>query len=148
MTIKIIDTMFWSKICKNPVIIAGCVLVFIIILSLLSKIATGESRPVAKETIKQTHTIITAANKWASMAKQDSNHVIALINISKAIAYLEVLRRVLTDDELKKAHDGIIVKDEIDKLENMQSSILQKISKHAPSLMPKDSYAVQTGWIG
>ena len=131
----------------NSWLIVAAVLGGIVLLAFLSKIATGVRHPVSKEIIAQTDLILRSANKWALTAKQDSNPIMALMHISYAKAYIGVLRRVLNDQQLEKAH-SVDMRDLEQKMDAVEQEVLIKISQKAPSIMPEGEFAVRTGWLG
>ena len=73
-----------ASVIQNPWFIAGCVLAGLLLVSILSRVASGVRNPVARETIQQTETLLKAANKWALMSEQDSNIVMSLMHICYA----------------------------------------------------------------
>lgn len=135
--------MNWS----HPWVIFAIAVGAILIISLLSKISTGVSTPVSKEALQQTDMILKAANKWALMAQQDSNVVMSLMHICYAKAYVEMLRRILHDNQVAQAHQ-VNMRDLEEKMNNIEQSALARISQQAPGLMPEGEFAVRTGWLG
>lgn len=133
---------------EGPWFVAAMMLLALLLISVLSRIASGVRNPVAKETLQQTETLLKAANKWAMMAEQDSNLIMALMHINYANAYVLALRRILSDDQIQRAHQGVDMVDLESKMERIQHKILTKISEEAPDLMPDGEFAVRTGWLG
>lgn len=134
-------------ILTQPWVIVGIVLATVIALAILSRISTGVGQPVSKEVIKQTDVLLKAANKWATMAKQDTNLIMSLMHICYAKAYVETLRRVLNDTQISQAHQ-VDMRDLEEKMDVLEQSILAKIAQKAPALMPDGEFAVRTGWLG
>ena len=132
----------------NPWFLAASVLLCLLVISVLSRIASGVRNPVAKETLKQTDTLLKAANKWAMMAEQDGNAVMALMHINYGKAYVTALRRILSDDQIQKAHHGVDMVDLEAKMDTIQQKVISKIAEQAPDLMPDGEFAVRTGWLG
>ena len=131
----------------NPWLIAAGVLGVLLVISLLSRIASGVRNPVARETIEQSDTLLKAANKWALMAEQDSNVVLSLMHICYAKAYVASLRQILSDEQIQKAH-AVDMVDLEQKMDKIQQKVLSRVSTEAPSLMPEGEFAVRTGWLG
>jgi hypothetical protein len=132
---------------ESPWFIAGAALVALLIISLLSRIATGVRNPVARETLDQTDALLRASNKWALEAAQDQNPVVALMHACYAKAFITAVRRVLNDEQLRQAHqvDMCALEEKMDKVER---DALQRISKTAPKLIPDGEFAIRTGWVG
>jgi hypothetical protein len=135
--------MKWS----DPWIVFAVAVAVVLLISLLSKISTGVSTPVSKEALQQTDLILKAANKWALMAQQDSNVVMSLMHICYAKAYVEMLRRILHDNQVAQAHQ-VNMRDLEEKMNNIEQSALARIAQQAPGLMPEGEFAVRTGWLG
>jgi hypothetical protein len=135
--------MKWS----DPWVIFAVAVGAVLLISLLSKISTGVSTPVSKEALQQTDLILKAANKWALMAQQDSNVVMSLMHICYAKAYVEMLRRILHDNQVAQAHQ-VNMRDLEEKMNNIEQSALARIAQQAPGLMPEGEFAVRTGWLG
>ncbi len=125
----------------------GITIVVVIVLALLSRISTGVRQPVSNEVIKQTDVLLKAANKWALMAKQDTNVIMSLMHICYAKAYVETLRRILNDTQISQAHQ-VDMRDLEEKMDVLEQGILAKIAQKAPALMPEGEFAVRTGWLG
>ncbi len=125
----------------------GITIVVVIALALLSRISTGVRQPVSNEVIKQTDVLLKAANKWALMAKQDTNAIMSLMHICYAKAYVETLRRILNDTQISQAHQ-VDMRDLEEKMDVLEQGILAKIAQKAPALMPEGEFAVRTGWLG
>jgi len=125
----------------------GITIVVVIALALLSRISTGVRQPVSNEVIKQTDVLLKAANKWALMAKQDTNVIMSLMHICYAKAYVETLRRILNDTQISQAHQ-VDMRDLEEKMDVLEQGILAKIAQKAPALMPEGEFAVRTGWLG
>ena len=131
----------------HPWVLVAASLVIVLALSLLSKISTGVSQPVSTEALQQTDTLLKAANKWALMAKQDSNVIMSLMHICYAKAYVETLRRMLHDSQIAQVHK-VDMRDLEEKMNQIEQDTLARIAQHAPSLMPEGEFAVRTGWLG
>jgi len=131
----------------NPWMLIGITIVVVIALALLSRISTGVRQPVSNEVIKQTDVLLKAANKWALMAKQDTNVIMSLMHICYAKAYVETLRRILNDTQISQAHQ-VDMRDLEEKMDVLEQGILAKIAQKAPALMPEGEFAVRTGWLG
>ena len=131
----------------NPWMLIGITIVVVIALALLSRISTGVRQPVSNEVIKQTDVLLKAANKWALMAKQDTNVIMSLMHICYAKAYVETLRRILNDTQISQAHQ-VDMRDLEEKMDVLEQGILAKIVQKAPALMPEGEFAVRTGWLG
>ena len=136
-----------ASVLQNPWFIAGCVLAGLLLVSILSRVASGVRNPVARETIQQTETLLKAANKWALMSEQDSNIIMSLMHICYAKAYVASLRRILSDEQIQKAH-AVDMVDLEQKMDRIQQKVLSKVSAQCPSLMPDGEFAVRTGWLG
>lgn len=132
---------------ENPWFIAASVLGALLVISLLSRIASGVRNPVARETIEQSDILLKAANKWALMSEQDSNVVLSLMHICYAKAYVASLRRILSDEQIQKAH-AVDMVDLEQKMDKIQQKVLSRMSTEAPSLLPDGEFAVRTGWLG
>ena len=134
-------------ILERPWVLTAIVMALVLVFCVLSRVATGVRNPVSNETIKQTDIVLRSANKWAVMAKQDANVVLALMHICYAKAYVGTLRRILNDDQIEKAHQ-VDMRDLEQKLDKIEQDVLVKLSKQAPELMPEGESAVRTGWLG
>lgn len=132
---------------ERPWFVVFCVLACVFLISMLSRIASGVRQPVARETLQQTDVILKSANKWALMSTQDANPILALMHICYGKAYVASLRRILSDDQIQKAHQ-IDMCDLEQKMDRMEQDALAKISQQAPALMPSGEFAVRTGWLG
>lgn len=132
---------------QKPWVVAGGILTVVLIICLLSRLATGVRNPVSHEILKQTDVILKAANKWATMATQDTNVVMALMHICYAKAYVGTLRRILKDDQMQKAHH-VDMRDLEQKMDDTEQAVLAKLSQAAPQIMPEGEFAVRTGWLG
>lgn len=132
---------------ESPWLIASVVIVALLVISLLSRVATGVRHPVARETLNQTDALLRAANKWALEAAQDQNPVVGLMHACYAKAFITAVRRVLNDEQLRQAHqvDMCALEEKMDKVER---DALQRISKKVPSLIPDGEFAIRTGWVG
>jgi hypothetical protein len=135
--------MNWS----HPWVIVAVALALVLGISLLSKISTGVSNPVSKEALQQTDLVLKAANKWALMAQQDSNVIMSLMHICYAKAYVEMLRRILHDNQIAQAHK-VDMRDLEEKMNLIEQNTLARIAQQAPALMPEGEFAVRTGWLG
>jgi hypothetical protein len=135
--------MKWS----DPWVLAGIAIAVVLVISLLSRISTGVSRPVSNEALQQTDTVLKAANKWAMLAQQDSNVIMSLMHICYAKAYVETLRRILHDNQIAKAHK-VDMRDLEEKMNTIEQNALARIAQEAPALMPEGEFAVRTGWLG
>lgn len=131
---------------KNPWTIAAAVILFLIVISTLSRISTGVRRPVARETIQQSKVLLNAANRWALMAKQDQNPVMALMHICYAKAYVESLRQILKDEQIQQAHQTDMV-EMSQRMDQIEQDTIRKLNELAPSLMPEGEFAVRAGWV-
>jgi hypothetical protein len=134
-------------IVDNPWTIALALLAGLLTVSMLSKIASGVKNPVARETINQSGIILRSANRWALMAKQDTNAVMALMHICYAKAYVSSLRRILSDEQINRAHQ-VDMCDLEQKMDKIEQESLAQIAQQAPHLMPEGEFAVRTGWLG
>ena len=133
---------------ENPWFLAAGVLGLLLVVSILSRVASGVRNPVAFETLKQSDTLLKGAHKWAMMAEQDQNLIMALMHINYAKAYVTALRRILSDDQIQRAHHGTDMVELESKMDKIQQNILTKISEASPDLMPEGEFAVRTGWLG
>ena len=136
-----------SALWQNPWFVACVALACVLVLSIMSRIANGVRNPVAKETIAQTDTLLKAANKWAVAAQQDANIVMQLMHICYAKAYVTSLRRILSDEQIQKAHRVDMVNLE-QSMEALQQKTLSALAEKAPNIMPEGEFAVRTGWLG
>lgn len=131
---------------ENPWVIAGLVLATLVVLTLLSKLATGVRQPVAHETIQQSDVFLRAANRWAATAQQDGNPIMALRHIGAAKTYVEALRGVLNDAQIRKAHN-VDMQALTQKMDDIEQGVLRRIAEVAPDLMPEGEFAARTGWL-
>jgi hypothetical protein len=132
---------------ERPWVIAVVVLAIVLVVSLLSRVATGVRDPVARETIAQTDTLLKAASKWALMSEQDTNVIISLMHIAYAKAYISALRRILSDAQIEKAHQ-VDMCDLEQRMDRLEHAALKRISVQAPEIMPDGEFAIRTGWLG
>lgn len=138
-----------SKIPKwleNPWVIAGLVLAVLVLITLLSKLATGVRQPVSHDTIQKSDIFLRAANRWAATAQQDANPIMALRHIGAAKTYVEALRGVLNDAQIRKAHN-VDMQDLTQKMDDIEQDVLRRIAEVAPDLMPEGEFAARTGWL-
>jgi len=131
---------------ESPWLIACAVLGVVVLICVLAKVATGVRNPVARETIAQSGVLLQGAERWAAEAQQDSNPVIALMHACYGKAFATALRRVLSDDQIQKAHSVSMVHFE-QKLTAIEQKALANIRTAAPDLLPEGGAAVRTGWL-
>ena len=131
----------------RPWVVVALAIGLVLIVSTLSRVATGVRKPVAAEVLSQTDVLLKAANKWAVLSTQDGNPLLALMHICYAKAYIACLRRILSDDQIQRAHKVSMV-DLEQRMDMVEQGALATISQAAPSLLPEGEFAVRTGWLG
>lgn len=131
---------------ESPWLIACAVLAVVVLVCILAKVATGVRNPVARETIAQSGVLLQAAERWSTEARQDGNPVIALMHACYAKAFASALRRVLSDDQIQRAHGVSMVQFE-QKLTGIEEKALANIRSAAPDLLPEGASAVRVGWL-
>ena len=135
-----------NKIIRKPWAIALQILVAILLLCILGRVATGVNRSVSRETLTVAGTLLKASSRWALMAEQDKNPLIALMHIDHALAYGKALRELLNDREIHVA-TGVDMREHVANMERRQAKILTRIGDKCSRLRPKGGFAVSTGWI-
>jgi len=90
--------------------------------------------------------VLQNASRWQATANQDSNALFALMHANYAIAYANVARLLMNDDEIKKV-TSIDMPEFMMKLEHTQQTNMRNITAVYPDLQPNNDYAVSTGWL-
>ena len=122
------------------------ILAALVAISMLSRLSTGVRHQVPRELLDKAHIMLRGCNKWALAAKQDSNALMALMHVCYAKAYAETLRRLVTDQHIKRVYhvDMGVLQQKLDALEH---SVLAKLSREAPALLPNSDFAIRIGWL-
>ena len=120
------------------------ILAIVLLIVLLGKWAASRSSACGNKS--QIAHILKESARWEATSKQDSNIAFALIHINFAIAYANVVRLLMPDDEIQK-HTGINIQQFVMKLNDTQQSIMQNLGNLCPNIKPENDYAILTGYL-
>lgn len=137
----------WSDYLQQPWVIAGVVVMLVIGISLLSRVASGVRDPVPLQMIEHTDVLLRSANRWALAATQDKAPLLALMHICYAKAYVVAVRRIMTDEQLRDAHNVNMI-ELIEKMDQVERQAVAAIAASSPNLVPGGEFAMRTGWLG
>jgi hypothetical protein len=137
----------WSDYLQQPWVIAGVVVMLVIGISLLSRVASGVRDPVPLQMIEHTDVLLRSANRWALAATQDKAPLLALMHICYAKAYVVAVRRIMTDEQLRDAHNVNMI-ELIEKMDQVERQAVAAIATSSPNLVPGGEFAMRTGWLG
>lgn len=91
--------------------------------------------------------LVRGSTRWATLALQDSNPVVALMHACYGMAYLRAARRLASDAELERVH--MVDPRALEKtLEDLERTMLAKLNAAAPGILPQNETAIQSGWLG
>ena len=122
------------------------ILLVIIIIILVARCFTDSCSSSNGVNQIKIQSILQNAARWQATANQDSNAFFALMHANYAIAYPNVARLLMNDDEIKKV-TSIDMPEFMMKLENTQQTNIRNITASYPELQPNNDYAVSTGWL-
>ena len=107
--------------------------------------ASGVRTPVAFETLKQSDTLLKGAHKWAMMAEQDQNLIMALMHINYAKAYVTApgaSRTIRSSGAPRDGHGRVGI--EMDEVSEYSDQNFGGVS----GLDARGEFAVRTGPLG
>jgi hypothetical protein len=125
---------------------AGGVLAFVTILSILSKSSQTTFDGTNVTTKKHIKNLVRQSEHWQNVALQNSNPVMQLLHISKALSYAKIARKLASEREVNKIAKAD-VNELIYDLEIAESNALAKLTQKYPELGVGSSTALTSGWI-
>ena len=133
----------WHSL-KYMAIIVGIFLAIV----LLSR-WTGESgKTYPRYILRRVRTLVQEAIRWGVTSTQDSNPVISLTHATYAVAYLNVARHLVTDQDIAQIV-GSEPREIMHDLQQKQSAAMQRICQECPQIQPDlGRFGTHTGWIG
>lgn len=127
---------------KSALIVIG----IIFVISILSKWTESSTPNYTNRFQKQIKSILEQASRWHVLSKQDSNPVLSIVHADYALAYVNILRQMLSEEDLARLTDTNI-SEFIYLLEEDQKKAIQHISDQCPHVKPEGTYAINSGWI-
>jgi hypothetical protein len=91
--------------------------------------------------------LVRQAARWSTAATQDSNSMIAVLHANYGVGYLEALKDIATDKQIKDAA-GIDIKKFRDEIVKVQDYATMKMAKLCPNYAPKRTYLTSLGGEG
>lgn len=122
------------------------VLLVILVIVLLAKWVSSRKSLTADNIGKLKHVLQESA-RWQAMCKQDKNPAFAFMHANYAVAYANVVRLLMTDDDIR-ASVGMNMQEFLMQLDQTQQACLQELTHRCSEIQPDNEYAITTGWIG
>lgn len=128
--------------------VVGVVVAVLLALTLTSNMVWSAGRMTAApvEVTATGHRLYRAATRAALMAEQQRNCLIAHAEISKAAAFAEALRILMTDGEITAAFK-VDIRRLVGDIEAAEQRIHRKIAAKAPEIMPTGGFTARTGMV-
>ena len=131
----------------DPVRNGLIVLVIIIMIALMSKwLGDRNGKRYPDDFVAKIRHLISESARWNTMAEQDTNPAISLVNATYALAYANTARMLLPDDEIMRV-SGIHAAEYVMTLTDTQQRAYQALAQTCPSIQPNGPYAMFTGYI-
>lgn len=127
---------------RSALIVVGVVF----LISILSKWTESSTPHYSNRFQKQIKGILEQASRWHVLSKQDSNPVLSVVHADYALAYANLLRQMVSEDDLSRLTDTNI-SEFVYLLEEDQKKAIQGISDQCPHVKPEGTYAINSGWI-
>jgi len=130
-------------------ILAAAVAVAIVVVALAAGFFAGGSSGGARggtPVDAACHRLLKAASRSGTMAEQQKNLLLALMEISNAKSYARALRTMMTDGDIAHKFQIDIRRVTLD-LDAVEEDIMRRIASEAPGIVPEGRFAVRTGWV-
>lgn len=137
----------WMTYVQQPWVMAVGAVLVVVAICLLSQVASGVRNPVPPQMIEHTEVLLRSANRWALAASQDRAALLALMHACYAKAYVTAVRRIMTDEQLRDAHN-VNMLELIDKMDRIERGAVAALAAKAPEVVPGGEFAMRTGWLG
>lgn len=92
-------------------------------------------------------TLVRQTARWATAADQDENAYIKNLHATYAMGYLNALREVYTDEQIKHA-SGIDIRQLDKEVKNIMDSAIKMLSNVCPDGQPKNQFLAILGMQG
>lgn len=122
---------------------ATCVVVFMVIATWLS--CTIRKQPAVSEPSLGLQ-YLKEASKWATIASDESNAVLAMMHANYALCCANVAKALCSDDKMHE-HAGIRIDTFISDVTALQESVVRDLGKQCPSVRPTAALAEASGWM-
>lgn len=130
---------------SKTVMWAGGVVVVIIVFIILSK-STQKKQTYSNKVQTNVKFVTKEAARLQAASSQNSNALLAVLDITSAVAYMKSLRRAFTTSDISKI-TGINADEFINLLEEEQQKAIGKVMTQCPNMTPNTSSVDKTGWI-
>ena len=121
------------------------VLMVILIIALLAKWVSSR-QSYSNDMVRQIKHVLSEAARWQAMCQQDQNVAMALMHANYAVAYVNVVRQLMTDENIRNSA-GVNMQEFVMQLHETQQRCLQALSQICPAVQPDNQYAMTTGWL-
>jgi hypothetical protein len=122
------------------------VLLVILGVAMLAK-WVGSRQTVSAEYGHKLKHVVQESARWQAICRQDQNVAFAFMHANYAVAYANVVRLLMTDENIRSA-TGMNMQEFLMELDGTQQQCFQELIKRGPDLQPENQYAITTGWLG
>lgn len=121
------------------------VLLVILVIALLAKWVSSRQSLTMDNVNKLKHVLQESA-RWQAVSRQDKNVAFAFMHANYAIAYANVVRLLMPDENIRVS-TGINMQEFLMQLDNTQQTCFKELSQRCPAIQPENEYAITTGWL-
>lgn len=121
------------------------VLLVILVIVLLAKWVNSR-QAYSGDMVRQIRHVLSESSRWQAMCNQDQNVAYALMHANYAVAYSNVARLIMSDENIRKS-TGVNMQEFVMQLNGTQQKCLQALSQMCPAVQPDNQYAMATGWL-
>lgn len=130
---------------SKTVLYAGGVIAVIIVFIILSK-STQKKQTYSAKIQTNVKFVTKEAARLQAASSQNTNVLLAVLDITSAVAYMKSLRRAFSSADITKI-SGINADEFINLLEEEQQKAIAKVMTQCPSMTPNTSSVDKTGWV-
>ena len=121
------------------------VLLIILVIALLAKWVSSRQSLTADNISKLRH-VLQESSRWQAVCRQDKNVSFAFMHANYAVAYANVVRLLMTDENIRTS-TGINMQEFMMQLDGTQQTCFQELIHRCPEIQPENQYAITTGWL-
>ena len=126
---------------------AVVILLALALLALLSK-WSGDSHRYPRSVVNKVKSLVQESIRWSATSSQDTNQLLSLMHATYALAYLNVARHLVADQDIVRMV-GVQPQELMHELQEKQDGAVQKVCAECPQLQPASGrFTAHTGWLG
>ena len=122
------------------------ILLALALLALLSK-WSGDGHRYPRSIVNKVKSLVQESIRWSATSSQDANRLLSLMHATYAIAYMNVARHLVPDQDIVRMV-GVQPQELMHDLQEKQNAAVQLICTECPQLQPASGrFTGHTGWM-